>query len=224
VTPYRTAEGSLSRNPRASWITPSGSILNLGIGGRSGYPRSVPDPLSWTTHAPPEGNATAKQGCERRPPIAYNLPPGACTLTHAFESCPTWTQPTSLKHACSIVAQHRVSCRWSTPQRKAEKIPSSGAFNQCLGSLRGSLLVLHNGIRRSQFFAERRATRLGATCPRHQVPSARDARLKHPHRRVPGRRADRLRCRRLARDHESHAGDRLQFCPHTRNACRRFRD
>jgi hypothetical protein len=41
---------------------------------------------------------------------------------------------------------------------------------------------------RSQFFAERRATRLSATCPRHQVPSARDARLKHPHRREPRRR------------------------------------
>jgi hypothetical protein len=180
--------GARCREIRASWITPSGPIFNLGIRGRSGHPRSVPDPLSWTTRAPSEGNATAKQGCERRPPIAYNLPLGACTLTHAFQSCPTWTQPTSLKHGCCIVAQHRVSCRWSTPQRKTEKIPSSGAFNQCLGSLRGSLSALYNGTRRSQFFAERRATRLSATCPRHRVPSAWDARLEHPHRREPRRR------------------------------------
>ena len=107
--------------PRSSIRRPH-AFKNLSIRGRSGYPRSVPDPLSWTTRAPSEGNATAKQGCERRPPIAYNLPLGACTLTHAFESCPTWTQPTSLKHGCSTVAQHRVSCRWSTPQRKTEKL------------------------------------------------------------------------------------------------------
>jgi hypothetical protein len=40
--------------------------------------------LSWTILSPFERNATAKQGYERRSPIAYNLLPGACILTHAF--------------------------------------------------------------------------------------------------------------------------------------------
>jgi hypothetical protein len=48
------------------------------------YPRSVPEPRGRTTPSPSKGNATAKQGCQHCLPIAYNLPLGVCTLTHAF--------------------------------------------------------------------------------------------------------------------------------------------
>jgi hypothetical protein len=51
--------------------------------------------------------------------------PGACTLTHASANSLIRTQRTSKKHRCWIVAQRRVSCRWSTPQRKAERIPAA---------------------------------------------------------------------------------------------------
>ena len=120
--------GLLSLNPLAGWISPFGSILSLGIRARPEYPRSVSDPLGWTILSPSEENATAKQGYERRSPIAYNLPLGACTPIHAFETCPTRTQPTSLKRGCSIIPQHRVSCRWSTPQKR---LPRSSTIVSC---------------------------------------------------------------------------------------------
>jgi hypothetical protein len=85
---------------------------------RSWYPRSGPDPLEWTIPSPSEGNGTAKQGYHRRAPIACNLLPSACTLTHAFACCPTRTQRISHRHRSSIIARRRRSCRWSTPQRK----------------------------------------------------------------------------------------------------------
>src|SRR5258706_15556785 len=50
--------------------------------------------------------------------LTCSLLPSACTLTHAFASCATRTQRTSLKHRRLIIAQHRGSCRWSTPERK----------------------------------------------------------------------------------------------------------
>jgi hypothetical protein len=120
--------GLLSLDPLAGWISPFGSILSLGIRARPEYPRSVSDPLGWTILSPSEENATAKQGYERRSPIAYNLPLGACTPIHAFETCPTRTQPTSLKRGCSIIPQHRVSCRWSTPQKR---LPRSSTIVSC---------------------------------------------------------------------------------------------
>jgi len=74
-------------------------------------------PLSWTILSPSERNATAKQGCELRPPIAYNLSPGACILTRVFSNRPAHTAHLHETRA-GILAQHRVSCRWSTPQIK----------------------------------------------------------------------------------------------------------
>jgi hypothetical protein len=103
------------------------STLSLGIRFPSEYPHSVLEPLGRTIASPSERNATAKQGSERPPPTACNLPPCACTLTHAFANSPIRTQRISLKHGCWIVAQRRVSCRWPTPQRKAEKIPAARA-------------------------------------------------------------------------------------------------
>jgi hypothetical protein len=91
---------------------------NLLSNSSSCYPRSGPDPLEWTIPSPSEGNATAKQGYQRRAPIACSLLPSACTLTHAFPGCPTRTQRISHGHRSSIIARHRMSCRWSTPQRK----------------------------------------------------------------------------------------------------------
>jgi hypothetical protein len=91
----------------------------------SEYPHSVREPLGLTIPSPSERNASAKQGSERPPPIACNLPPSACTLTRAFANSPIRTQRTSLGHGCWIVAHRRVSCRWPTPQRKAEKIPTA---------------------------------------------------------------------------------------------------
>jgi hypothetical protein len=120
--------GLLSLDPLAGWISPFGSILSLCIRARPEHPRSVSDPLGWTILSPSEENATAKQGYERRSPIAYNLPLGACTPIHAFETCPTRTQPTSLKRGCSIIPQHRVSCRWSTPQKR---LPRSSTIVSC---------------------------------------------------------------------------------------------
>jgi hypothetical protein len=102
-----------------------------------------------------EENATAKQGYERRSPIAYNLPLGACTLIHAFETCPTRTQPTPLKRGCSIIPQHRVSRRWSTPQRRpprsssrvlsvlyATKATTKIIYRHCVGSIAASRSAL----------------------------------------------------------------------------------
>jgi hypothetical protein len=91
----------------------------------SEYPHSVLEPLGRTIPSPSARNATAKRGSERPLPIACYLPPGACTLTHAFANSPIRTQRTSMKHGCWIVAQRRVSCRWSTPQRKAERLPAA---------------------------------------------------------------------------------------------------
>jgi hypothetical protein len=91
---------------------------NLLSNSSSCYPRSGPDPLEWTIPSPSEGNATAKQGYQRRAPIACSLLPSACTLTHAFACCPTRTQRISHRHRNSIIARHRMPCRWSTPQRK----------------------------------------------------------------------------------------------------------
>jgi hypothetical protein len=78
------------------------------------------------------------QGYEGRRPIAYNLLPGASTPTHAFANSLSRTQRTSSKKGRLIVAQHRVSCRWSTPQRKSQVLAPS---NTWLGSL-GALLCL----------------------------------------------------------------------------------
>jgi hypothetical protein len=76
---------------------------------RSWYPRSGPDPLELgPIPSPSEGNATAKQGYQRRAPIACSLLPSACTLTHAFACCPTRTQRISHRHRSSIIARHRV--------------------------------------------------------------------------------------------------------------------
>jgi hypothetical protein len=108
-----------SRGP----VTPFASTLSIRF--PSEYPHSVLEPLGRTIPSPSEQNATAKQGSESPPPIACNLPPCACILTHAFANSPIRTQRTSLKHGCRIVAQRRVSCRWPTPQRKAEKIPAA---------------------------------------------------------------------------------------------------
>jgi hypothetical protein len=111
---------------------------------QSACPRSVPEPRCRTIPSPSEGNATAKQGCERRPPIAYNLPPDACTLMNACANSPSRRQRTSSKPRCLIVAQHCVSCRWSTPQRRTERKSQVPAhLINCLGSLRGSLLCSH---------------------------------------------------------------------------------
>jgi hypothetical protein len=105
--------GVSSESPRVDRVNP----LN---NSRSWYPRSGPDPLEWTIPSPPEGNATAKQGYQRRAPLACSLLPSACTLTHAFASCPTRTQRIYLKHRSSIIAHHRMSPRWwSTPQSRA---------------------------------------------------------------------------------------------------------
>jgi hypothetical protein len=101
------------------------STLSLGVRFPSEYPHSVLEPLDRTIPSPSERNATAKQGSGRPPPIACNLPPCACILTRAFANSPIRTQRTSLKRGCWIVAQRRVSCRWPTPQRKAEKIPAA---------------------------------------------------------------------------------------------------
>ena len=101
------------------------STLSLGARFPSAYPHSVLEPPGRTIPPPSERYATAKQGSERPPPIACNLPPCACTLTHAFANSPIRTQRTSLKHGRWIIAQHRVSCRWCTPQKKAEKTPAA---------------------------------------------------------------------------------------------------
>jgi hypothetical protein len=143
MTSYRSAGSLLSRNRAQARQPPFGSVFSLSIRALSEYPRSVPEPLSWTILSPFERNATAKQGYERRPPIAYNLPLGACTLTHAFANGPALTQSTSLKHGCLSLARDRAFGRWPTPQRNAEKIPSSGAFNHVPRFIRGSLLFLH---------------------------------------------------------------------------------
>ena len=88
-------------------------------------PHSVLEPRGRTIPSPSARNATAKPGSECPLPIACYLPPGACTLTHASANSLIRTQRTSKKHRCWIVAQRRVSCRWSTPQRKAERIPAA---------------------------------------------------------------------------------------------------
>jgi hypothetical protein len=94
--PPRTGALVLSPSPRASWVNPFDSILRLGS--QSGHSRSARDPPGWAMPPPSEGNATARRGYERRPPIACKLPPGACTLAHAFANHPPRTQRTSLKH------------------------------------------------------------------------------------------------------------------------------
>jgi hypothetical protein len=113
----------LSRSSRAGQVTPFASTLSIRF--PSEHPRSVLEPPGRTIPSPSEQNVPAKQGSERPPPIACNLPPCACTLTHAFANSPIRPQRTSLKHGCGIVAQRRGSCRWPTPQRKAEKIPAA---------------------------------------------------------------------------------------------------
>jgi hypothetical protein len=111
------------RQPRTGWLErvvgkSARGPNNLLSNSSSCYPRSGPDPLEWTIPPPSEGNATAKRGYQRRAPIACSLLPSACTLTHAFACCPTRTQRISRRHRNSIIARHRMPCRWSTPQRK----------------------------------------------------------------------------------------------------------
>ena len=112
----------LSRSSRAGQVTPFASTLSIRF--PSEYPHSVLEPLGRTIPSPSEQNATAKQGSERPPPVACNRPPDVSIPTHAFANSPIRTQRTSMKHGCWIVAQRRVSCRWPTPQRKAEKMPA----------------------------------------------------------------------------------------------------
>ena len=102
------------------------STLSPGMRCPSEYPHSVLEPRGRTILSPSARNATAKRGSDCPLPIACYLPPGACTLTHASANSLIPTQRTSMKHRCWIVAQRRVSCRWSTPQRKkAERIPAA---------------------------------------------------------------------------------------------------
>ena len=172
--------GLLSLDPLAGWISPFGSILSLGIRARPEYPRSVSDPLGWTILSPSEENATAKRGYERRSPIAYNLPLGACTPIHAFETCPSRTQPTSLKRGCSIIPQHRVSCQWSTPQSDYQdhlrSCPVGGLrhkgdyqdhLSHCVGSIAASRTVAKDApLRRTvQRTGTIVATQTGASRP-----------------------------------------------------------
>jgi hypothetical protein len=115
----------LSRSSCAGQATPFVSTLSPGMLFPSEYPNSVLEPLGRTIPLPSVRNATAKRGSERPPPIACYLPPGACTLTHAFANSPIRTQRISMKHGRWIFAQLRVSRRWSTPRRKAETIPAA---------------------------------------------------------------------------------------------------
>jgi hypothetical protein len=115
----------LPRDYRPSQVTPHVSTLSLGNRFPSEYPHSVLEPLGRTIPSPSERNATATQGSAGRPPIACNLPPCAGIPTYAFANSPIRTQRTSLKYGCPIVAQRRASCRWPTPQRKAEKMPAA---------------------------------------------------------------------------------------------------
>jgi len=114
-----------SRSSRAGQVTPFVSTVRPGIHFPSEYPHSVLELLGRTIPSPSARNATARRGFERPLPTACYLPPGAGTLTHAFANSPIRTQRTSMEHVCWIVAQRRVSCRWPTPQRKAEKMPAA---------------------------------------------------------------------------------------------------
>ena len=116
----------LSRSSRAGQVTPFVRYLSPGMRCPSEYPHSVLEPRGRTILSPSARNATAKRGSDCPLPIACYLPPGACTLTHASANSLIPTQRTSMKRRRWIVAQRRVSCRWSTPQRKkAERIPAA---------------------------------------------------------------------------------------------------
>jgi hypothetical protein len=86
----------LSRSSCGGQVTPFVSILTPGMRFPSEYPHSVLEPLGRTIPSPSARNATAKRGSEYPLPIACYLPPGACTLTHAFANSPIRTQRTHL--------------------------------------------------------------------------------------------------------------------------------
>ena len=111
----------LSRSSRAGQVTPFVRYLSPGMRCPSEYPHSVLEPRGRTILSPSARNATAKRGSECPLPIAWYLPPGACTLTHASANSLIPTQRTSMKRRRWIVAQRCVSCRWSTPQRKKKQ-------------------------------------------------------------------------------------------------------
>ena len=115
----------LPRDYCPSQVPPHVSTLSPGNRFPSEYPHSVLEPPGRTIPSPSERNATATLGSAGRPPIACNLPPNVSIPAHAFANSPIRTQRTSLKHGCRIVAQRRVSCRWPTPQREAEKMPAA---------------------------------------------------------------------------------------------------
>jgi hypothetical protein len=85
---------------------------SLGVRARS----AIRDPQGWSIPSPSERNATAKQGYERRPPIAYSLLPSARIQAHAFASCSIRTQRTSLRHRRSkhCTASHILSVVYAT--------------------------------------------------------------------------------------------------------------
>lgn len=115
------AAASPSLNSLANRVTPVVSIPGRGAGAHAGYPHPAPGPLGWIILSPPEVKAPAGQGQEPRPPIAYNLPPGANTPTHRLANRPTRAPRISTKHGMPDCGTHGVSCRWSMPRTKADE-------------------------------------------------------------------------------------------------------
>src|ERR1700677_2319589 len=85
-----------------------------------------------------------------------------------------------------------LSVVYATKESRNEKIPSSSAFNQCLGALPGSPSVPHNGDRKITMLCGTSCCATKRGRPSTSRPFARDARLKRPHWREPRRPAEQL--------------------------------